>query len=141
MLLNVTIFLWYGAVCPWHMFAYNNVISLGRLVGLGFLILLLRRPPVVLAWYKFVPQLQNMTHTVFMGFFGPVGVSGIFYLYVTLDFLATLGEGDQPREDVANLGEAVTVVVWFVAICSVVSFTPQTSPDDSSSWTARLSMA
>jgi sodium/hydrogen antiporter len=120
MLLNVTIFLWYGAVCPWHQFAYNNVVSLGRLFALGVLILLLRRLPVVLVWQKFIPQLQSKTQTAFMGFFGPVGVSGIFYLYITLEFLDTLKQGDQQRGDVANLGEAATVVVWFIAMCSVV---------------------
>ena len=56
-----------------------------------------------------------------MGFFGPVGVSGIFYLYVTLEFLDTLKVGDEQRSDVENLGETTTVIVWFVAICSVVS--------------------
>lgn len=121
MLLNVTIFLWYGAVCPWTLFAHNNVIPIYRLIPLGILILLLRRPPVVFASHRWIRQLKDLRQTIFMGFFGPVGVSGIFYLYVTLEFLDTLKQGDEQRPDVANMGEAVTVVVWFVAICSVVS--------------------
>ncbi|KAK9417485.1 putative Sodium/hydrogen exchanger family-domain-containing protein [Seiridium unicorne] len=120
MLLNVTIFLWYGAVCPWVMFAHNSVIPIYRLIPLGILILLLRRPPVLFALSKFIPQLKDHRQTVFMGFFGPVGVSGIFYLYVTLEFLDTLKQGDEQRADVVNMGETVTVVVWFVAVCSVV---------------------
>lgn len=121
MLLNVTIFLWYGAVCPWGLFAHNNVIPIYRLIPLGILILLFRRPPVIAGTHKWIRQLKDFRQTIFMGFFGPVGVSGIFYLYVTLEFLETLKQGDQQRADVANLGETVTVVVWFVAICSVVS--------------------
>lgn len=120
MLLNVTIFLWYGAVCPWAMFAHNNVIPIYRLIPLGILILLLRRPPIVLSTRKWIRQLQDFRESLFMGFFGPVGVSGIFYLYVTLEFLDTLKVGDEQRSDVENLGETTTVIVWFVAICSVV---------------------
>ncbi|KAI0137314.1 Sodium/hydrogen exchanger family-domain-containing protein [Xylariales sp. AK1849] len=120
MLLNVTIFLWYGMVCPWAKFAHNDVIPIYRLIPLGILILLFRRPPVILGVSKWIRQLEDLRQTVFMGFFGPVGVSGIFYLYITLEFLETLKQGGEQREDVAHMGEAVTVVVWFVAICSVV---------------------
>ncbi|KAK6084092.1 sodium/hydrogen exchanger family protein [Seiridium cupressi] len=94
--------------------------GMARLIPLGILILLLRRPPVLFALSKFIPQLKDHRQTVFMGFFGPVGVSGIFYLYVTLEFLDTLKQGDEQRADVVNMGETVTVVVWFVAVCSVV---------------------
>ena len=40
MLLNVSIFLWYGAVCPWYLFDHNTVIPLYRLIILGILVLL-----------------------------------------------------------------------------------------------------
>jgi NhaP-type Na+/H+ or K+/H+ antiporter len=128
MLLNVSIFLWYGAVCPWQSFVHNNVIPIYRLIPLGILVLLFRRPPVILGLHKYIPQLKDLRQTVFMGFFGPVGVSGIFYLYITLDFLDTLKQGTQQREDVENLGETVNVVVWFIAICSVVSYYTLVSP-------------
>ncbi|KAK7948310.1 Sodium/hydrogen exchanger family-domain-containing protein [Apiospora aurea] len=120
MLLNVAIFMWYGAVCPWSMFLNNDVIPIYRLIPLGILILLFRRPPVILAVQKFLPQVENIRQAIFMGFFGPVGVSGIFYLYITLHFLGTLKVDGQQRKDVAALGEVVEVVVWFVTICSVV---------------------
>lgn len=42
MLLNLSIFIWFGAICPWSMFASNTVIPLYRLIFLGVLILLLR---------------------------------------------------------------------------------------------------
>ncbi|KAK8086930.1 Sodium/hydrogen exchanger family-domain-containing protein [Apiospora phragmitis] len=120
MLLNVAIFMWYGAVCPWSKFLNNDVIPIYRLIPLGILILLFRRPPVILAVHKFIPQIENIRLAIFMGFFGPVGVSGIFYLYITLLFLDTLKVDGQQRADVATLGETVEVVVWFVTICSVV---------------------
>ncbi|KAI0479046.1 Sodium/hydrogen exchanger family-domain-containing protein [Xylariaceae sp. FL0804] len=121
MLLNVTIFMWYGAVCPWHIFVANNVIPIYRLIPLGILILMLRRPPFVLAFHKKIRQIEGIRHATFMGFFGPVGCSAIFYLYITLEFIDSLNPdgGDEPRSDVANMGEVVTVIVWFMVICSV----------------------
>ncbi|KAK4156663.1 hypothetical protein C8A00DRAFT_40877 [Chaetomidium leptoderma] len=120
MLLNVSIFMWYGAVCPWELFLYNEVVPLGRLVALGILVLLLRRLPWVFAIHRFIPQIEEVRQAVFVGFFGPVGVSAIFYLYVTLEFLQTLNVDGKARDDVKALPEAVIVVVWFIAICSIV---------------------
>lgn len=42
MLLNLSVFIWFGAICPWAMFRVNDVIPLYRLIFLGVLILLLR---------------------------------------------------------------------------------------------------
>ncbi|KAI0845746.1 Sodium/hydrogen exchanger family-domain-containing protein [Daldinia vernicosa] len=122
MLLNVTIFMWYGAVCPWHSFVANSIIPIYRLVPLGILILLFRRLPFILAFYKKIPQINGFQQAVFMGFFGPIGCSAIFYLYVTLEFIDTLNpdEGNVARWDVAHLKESVSVLVWFMVICSVV---------------------
>ncbi|KAI1781117.1 Sodium/hydrogen exchanger family-domain-containing protein [Hypoxylon cercidicola] len=122
MLLNVTIFMWYGVVCPWHSFVANGVIPIGRLIALGILILLFRRLPFILLLYKKIPQIDGLREAIFMGFFGPIGCSAIFYLFVTLEFVATLNpdEGSTPRWDVANLQEDVSVLVWFMVVCSVV---------------------
>lgn len=122
MLLNVSIFMWYGAVCPWDRFLHNEVVPIGRLIALGILVLLFRRLPWVFACHKWIPQIEEVRQAIFVGFFGPVGVSAIFYLYITLEFLRTLNVGDQPRSDLKTLPEAVTVVVWFIAICSIVSW-------------------
>jgi len=122
MLLNVSIFMWYGAVCPWHSFIANSVVPLYRLIILGILILLFRRLPFVWAVHKFIPQIEHSRQVIFVGFFGPIGVSAIFYLYIALDFLKTLDVNGGPREDVTNLGETTYVVVLFIAICSIVGF-------------------
>ncbi len=42
MLLNLSVFIWFGAICPWSSFAHNSVIPIYRLVFLGILILLFR---------------------------------------------------------------------------------------------------
>lgn len=123
MLLNVSIFIWFGAVCPWYEFAHNNVIPIYRLIPLGILVLLLRRLPIVLAMHKKIHQIEELKQAIFVGFFGPIGVSAIFYLYISLDFLRQITVNGEQREDAARLGEIMTVFIWFMAICSIVSLT------------------
>jgi len=121
MLLNVAIFIWFGAVCPWYEFAHNNVIQIWRLVFLGILVLLFRRVPIVLAMHKKIHQITEWRQAWFVGFFGPIGVSAIFYLYISLEYLRNnvLDHGHE-REDAERLGEIMTIVVWFLVVCSIV---------------------
>ncbi|KZF20744.1 putative Na/H antiporter [Xylona heveae TC161] len=120
MLLNVSIFIWFGAVCPWHSFVDNSVIPLYRLVTLGILILLFRRLPIILAMHTKIRQIEELRQALFVGFFGPIGVSAIFYLYVSLEFLGDVKYARVVRDDAATLEEVMTVVIWFIVICSVV---------------------
>ena len=121
MLLNVAVFIWFGAVCPWDSFAHNNIIPIYRLIFLGILVLLLRRPLIIFAMHKKIHQIEDVRQAGFVGFFGPIGVSAIFYLYVSLDFLRNITVDGEVREDARTLMEAMSIVVWFLAICSIVS--------------------
>lgn len=121
MLLNVSIFMWYGAVCPWHKFLDNEVIPIYRLVPLGVMVLLFRRLPMVLAYHYMgvIHQIQDIRHAFFMGFFGPIGVSAIFYLYISREFLVEIVVAGHERKDAYHLAECIEVVVWFLVICSI----------------------
>lgn len=122
MLLNVTVFLWYGAVIPWDLIAHNDFTHLSRVIPLGLLILLLRRLPWVYGMHKFIHQIESQRHAIFVGFFGPIGVSAVFYLYIAREFIERhLSDDDGvPRSDVVHLADTVTIVVWFMVTCSVV---------------------
>lgn len=121
MLLNLSIFLWFGAVCPWSSFVNNDVIPIYRLVFLGILILLFRRVPIVFAMHWNIWQIEQKQQALFVGFFGPIGVSAVFYLYVSLEFLGQITVDGVIREDAARLKDIFTVVIWFLAVCSIVS--------------------
>lgn len=120
MLLNVSIFAWYGAICPWYSFAHNDVIPLYRLILIGVLVLILRRLPIVLAMHKSIHQIEEWRQAFFVGFFGPMGVSAIFYLYTSREFLRQITSQGQERADIERLAEIFNVVVWFMVVCSVV---------------------
>lgn len=121
MLLNVSVFIWFGAVTPWYEFAHNNVIPLYRLIPLGILVLLLRRLPIVFAMHKKIRQIEDPRQALVVGFFGPIGVSAVFYLYISREFLRGISHNGVVREDAERLSEVMLVVIWFLAICSIVS--------------------
>lgn len=121
MLLNLSIFMWIGANAPWPQFLNHESISFHRLIALGILILLFRRIPIILAMHKFIPQIDDIRQAIFMGFFGPIGVSAIFYLYISLEFLKTgISVDGNIREDAKQLADTMYIVVWFLIVCSVV---------------------
>ncbi|KAI4194665.1 MAG: hypothetical protein LQ350_007655 [Teloschistes chrysophthalmus] len=124
MLLNLSIFMWYGAVAPWHAFAHNEIIPIYRLIFLGILILLLRRIPFIFAARKALPQIEDKRQALTAGFFGPIGVSAIFYLFTTVDFLNAITVDGVGRPDAERLAEATRIIVWFLCICSIVSPLP-----------------
>jgi NhaP-type Na+/H+ or K+/H+ antiporter len=78
--------------------------------------------------HKFIHQIEEKRQAIFVGFFGPIGVSAIFYLYISLEFLRDIQVDGVQRGDAAKLSEVMTVIIWFLAICSIVSFTGA-SPD------------
>ncbi|KAH6608092.1 na h antiporter [Trichoderma cornu-damae] len=122
MLLNVSIFLWYGASIPWTEFRHNSLVPLYKLVPLGILVLLVRRLPWIFGLHRWIHQITETHQALFVGFFGPIGVSAVFYLFVSLDFIEKFlsDEEGNARSDVKDLGEMVRIVVWFLTVSSVV---------------------
>lgn len=121
MLLNLSIFIWFGAVCPWDSFVHNDIIPIYRLIALGVLILLFRRIPIIYLLHYKIRQIEEKQQALFAGFFGPIGVSAVFYLYISLEFLEKVTVEGVVRDDAARLAEVMNVVIWFLAICSIVS--------------------
>lgn len=125
MLLNLSVFIWLGAVCPWDSFLRNDVIPIYRLIVLGILVLTFRRLPIVFALHAFqwsrIWQIEQKQQALFVGFFGPIGVSAIFYLYVSLEFLRQIKVGGVLRADAESLEDVLSIIIWFLAICSIVS--------------------
>lgn len=122
MLLNVSIFLWYGAYIPWYRFVQDATVHGGRLIFLGVAVLLLRRLPWIYAMHRWIPQITDRKQAIFMGFFGPIGVSAVYYIFVSLEFIEQhlSDENGQPRDDVRHLGSLIRTVVWFLCVCSIV---------------------
>jgi NhaP-type Na+/H+ or K+/H+ antiporter len=80
LMLNSTMFVFFGAMIPWKSFNHLSTLTPWRLVALLVLILLLRRIPIVYATYKLkmLPHVKTATEALFCGHFGPMGVGALF---------------------------------------------------------------
>ncbi|KFA74383.1 hypothetical protein S40288_03995 [Stachybotrys chartarum IBT 40288] len=118
--LNLVVFMWLGVRCPWASFWTNDVLELWRLFAIGFGILVFRRLPMVLASYRFIHQIPDLRQALFVGFFGPIGVSAIFYLCIGIEFLGEFRTSPDEPSSVALLQEPMVVIVWFMVAFSVI---------------------
>ncbi|KAJ4371291.1 hypothetical protein N0V83_004508 [Neocucurbitaria cava] len=80
LMLNSTLFIFFGAMIPWQSFDKLDSITPLRLIGVLALILLLRRIPIVFTFYKLkmMPHVKTTTEALFVGHFGPMGVGALF---------------------------------------------------------------
>jgi len=111
-LINSAVFIFIGTLIPWSEFQNAaSDLTIGRLFGIGILVMLFRRLPWVIATYKFNPAIENFAEAVFTGWFGPIGVGAVYYTQVALRELPAERE---------NLRRLVNPIVYFIILCSVV---------------------
>lgn len=75
LLFNVASFVYVGAWMPFD--SFNNgtlTLSVGRLVLIALLVLMFKRLPIMIALYKFIPDVKTLREAFFSGHFGPVGI-------------------------------------------------------------------
>ncbi|KAL4930338.1 putative plasma membrane antiporter [Aspergillus undulatus] len=95
-LLNFGGFMYIGAVIPWNDFHQPNTtgITWPRLFALGVMVLLFRRIPSTLLLYKCMPKVcKNWKEALFMGYFGPIGIGGVFYAEHASHLFPEVGDG------------------------------------------------
>ncbi|GAA5871710.1 hypothetical protein JCM3774_003025 [Rhodotorula dairenensis] len=107
-LLDTTTFIYIGAIMPWSEFS-NEYLTPWKLVLFAICILLFRRLPAMLALYRFIPAINDFQEGLFTGWFGPIGVSALYY--------AILARENIPEDRVA-LHTVIFPVVIFMAMAS-----------------------
>ena len=81
LLFNVAGFVYIGAWMPFSDFDDPVLtITVWRLIVISILILLLRRLPIMVALYKWIPDVKTFREAVFSGHFGPMGVGASVYV-------------------------------------------------------------
>ncbi|KAJ3022019.1 UNVERIFIED_CONTAM: hypothetical protein HDU68_009358 [Siphonaria sp. JEL0065] len=84
-LLNLTYFIYIGCIVPWSSFSSGqDNLELWRLFLVALWVLALRRLPVVMALYPFIPTLKDAREAFFTGWFGPIGAGAIFYAHLAV---------------------------------------------------------
>lgn len=81
MMLNSALFVFFGAIVPWMQFIPRDItptIGIWQLFLFLILVLLFRRIPIVLAMWKWIPDIRTFREALFCGHFGPMGVGALF---------------------------------------------------------------
>jgi NhaP-type Na+/H+ or K+/H+ antiporter len=75
LLLNSAAFVYVGAWMPFDSFSDKTLsLSIWRLICIAILVLLLRRLPIILGLFKWIPDIKNLREALFSGHFGPIGI-------------------------------------------------------------------
>lgn len=75
LLLNSAAFVYVGAWMPFDSFSDKTLsLSIWRLICIAILVLLLRRLPIILGLFKWIPDIKSFREALFCGHFGPIGI-------------------------------------------------------------------
>jgi NhaP-type Na+/H+ or K+/H+ antiporter len=129
LLFNCACFIFIGAWIPFEDFdAPELSISPWRLIVLGLAVIVLRRLPVMLALYKFIPDIHTLRECVFAGHFGPMGVGAVFISTLAavklpepmeIEHNGLLSNGETPQQ-IDYLGHSIQPVVAFMVLVSIM---------------------
>ncbi|CAE6518345.1 unnamed protein product [Rhizoctonia solani] len=129
LLFNCACFIFIGAWIPFEDFdAPELSISPWRLIVLGLAVVALRRLPIMLALYKFIPDIRTLRECIFAGHFGPMGVGAVFISTLAaiklpepmeIESNGHLVGGGTPQQ-IDYLGHSIQPVVAFMVLISIM---------------------
>ncbi|KAG6331589.1 hypothetical protein ID866_7498, partial [Astraeus odoratus] len=118
LLFNVAAFVYVGAWMPFDSFSNATLtLSVWRLIAIAFLVLLLRRLPIMIMLYKFIPDVKTIREAVFSGHFGPIGIGAVYISTLALQYLPK--PEDLPKGQAEFLASTIQPIVAFMVLCSV----------------------
>jgi NhaP-type Na+/H+ or K+/H+ antiporter len=117
-LFNVAAFIFVGAWMPFNKFQDASLnLSVWRLIVIAILVLLLRRLPIMIMLYRWIPDIKTFREAVFSGHFGPIGIGAVFISTLAVEVLHGAHEGDNPQ--VVLLQATIQPIVAFMVLCSI----------------------
>ena len=128
-LFNIVAFVFVGAWMPFNKFNDKLLtLEVWRLVAIAILVLLLRRLPIIVALYKWIPDIKTFREAVFCGHFGPIGIGAVFIstlatevLHEALQASATTGQETDAGHltQTELLMQSIQPIVAFMVLCSI----------------------
>lgn len=118
LLFNIAAFVYVGAWMPFDSFSNETLsLSVWRLVVIAILVLMLKRLPVMIGLYKFIPDVKTFREAVFSGHFGPIGIGAIYISTLAAQQLPK--PNNPPATQTEFLALAIQPIVAFMVLCSV----------------------
>lgn len=119
LLFNIAAFIFIGAWMPFNTFSNAELtLSVWRLIVIAILVLLLRRLPIMLLLYKWIPDVKTFREAIFSGHFGPIGVGAVFISTLAVGALPAT-EGNPEEDQIAMLASTIQPIVSFMVLCSI----------------------
>ncbi|KAG6830777.1 hypothetical protein H0H87_007121, partial [Tephrocybe sp. NHM501043] len=138
LLYNIAAFIYVGAWMPFSDFQNAaTTLSVWRLIVVAILIFLLRRLPVMIMLYRWIPDIKTLREAIFSGHFGPIGIgvyspgflsrkpNSILWMPGAV-FISTLAnevirKDDRLHSEQINLlADTIQPIVAFMVLCSIV---------------------
>lgn len=122
LLLNSTMFVYFGTIIPWQ--KYTGNLAPWRLMLVLLLVLTLRRLPSMLALKRLLPETRTWSESIFTGHFGPMGVGAMFLAMEARGRLETGSSTPEPHPPDSGPHieaiQAVWPVVSFIVLGSIM---------------------
>jgi NhaP-type Na+/H+ or K+/H+ antiporter len=106
---------------------YPSAVPVNEFFCWGAAVLLLRRLPAVRAVTPILPQARGVQDTLFLGWFGPIGVAALFYAALSLREI-----GVEEAWTVGSLVICASILVHGVTAAPLTRFYGHTSKDEGS---------
>ncbi|KAJ1889466.1 hypothetical protein LPJ81_006125, partial [Coemansia sp. IMI 209127] len=114
-LLSMSFFIYFGTIIPWSSYTSENVLDPWRIAVAIVLVMCLRRLPTVMLTYRLVPAIRTWQEALFAGWFGPIGVSAVFYSIETIKQL-----DDNEHSNGGRVSEIVYPIICAIVFGSVL---------------------
>ena len=132
-LFNVAAFIFVGAWMPFNRFHINmsgisseTDLEVWRLAVLALLIFLLRRLPIMMGLYRWIPDLRTWREAAMYGHFGPMGITAIFMSTLGNEFLRHhIDSLPSPPtssnfQQIRIVRDTIEPIIAFVVLCSII---------------------
>ncbi|KAG2360635.1 Sodium/hydrogen exchanger family-domain-containing protein [Suillus spraguei] len=118
LMFNVAAFVYVGAWMPFDSFNNETLsLSVWRLIVIAILVLMLKRLPIMIGLYRFIPDVKTFREAIFSGHFGPIGIGAIYISTLAAQQLPK--PNNPPVNQTEFLALTIQPIVAFMVLCSV----------------------
>lgn len=118
--MNWAFFVYFGSSIYWESFN-SGFLKIWRLILCTVLIFIFRRLPAVVVFRNWITPIRFFKETIYVGWFGPIGVGAMWYVALALDRLHIepyIHDGDTKKDNDTFLMYYSSIT--FIVLCSII---------------------
>ncbi|KAJ1722414.1 hypothetical protein LPJ53_003173 [Coemansia erecta] len=114
-LMTLGFFMYFGATIPWSQYTGTNGLDAWRIIVTIILVIGIRRLPAFVLLKRLVPAVCSWTDVLAAGWFGPIGVSAVFYALEAVKQIDEHGDSNAGRS-----ARILIPIAWAIVFGSVL---------------------